>query len=169
MRYSPAEREDLARRREQWILRIEKGEDPERVRRELKLKLKVRTLARLKPRYQKGGRTWQALLERRHGLATKGTPEVMAFVAKVKARNPQITAGEMVTAIWEQFEIEISVNRLSELLKPLGLSNPVGRPRPTSVEPPAQTAGRDVDHAGAFFPPGRTGRTGRARGRARRR
>ena len=169
MRYSPAEREDLARRREQWILRIEKGEDPERVRRELKLKLKVRTLARLKPRYQKGGRTWQALLERRHGLATKGTPAVMAFVAKVKARHRQITAGEMVAEIWERFEIEISVNRLGELLKQAGLSNPVGRPRQAPAEPPAKTAGREVDHAGAFFPPGRTGRTGRARGRAGRR
>ena len=69
LRYSPAEREDLARRREQWILRTEQGEDPKRVRRELKLKVKIGTLMGLRPRYQKGGRTWQALLERRHGIA----------------------------------------------------------------------------------------------------
>ena len=44
MRYSLAEREDLARRREQWILRTEQGEDPKRVRRALKLKVKIGTL-----------------------------------------------------------------------------------------------------------------------------
>jgi len=54
MRYTPAEREDLARRKEQWILRTEEGEDSAHVRRELKLKQKVRTLAGLKPRYQTG-------------------------------------------------------------------------------------------------------------------
>ena len=94
----------------------------------------------------------------------------MAFVMKVKARNPrEFTAGELVAKIWEQFEIEISVNRLSELLKPLGSSNPVGHPRLTPAEAPAQAAGRDVDHAGAFFPPGRPERARRAGGRAGRR
>jgi predicted metal-dependent peptidase len=41
MRYTREEREDLARRKEQWVLRAERGEDPERVRRELKLKLRL--------------------------------------------------------------------------------------------------------------------------------
>lgn len=169
MRYTLAEREDLARRKEQWVLRTARGEDPERVRRELKLKQKVRTLALLRPRYQQGGRTWKALLERRHGLATKGTPEVKAFVCKAKAKEAQLTAGELVAQIWERFEIEISRNRLSEILKQEGLSNPVGHPKRSPADRAPKPAERGVDHAGAFFPLGRVERTGRARGRAGRR
>jgi transposase len=168
MRYTPAEREDLARRKEQWVLRTARGEAPERVRRELKLKQKVRTLALLRPRYQQGGRTWKALLERRHGVATKGTPEVKAFVIRAKAKNSQLTAAALVAQIWERFEIEISLNRLNEILKVEGLSNPVGRPKRSPAERAPEPAERDVDHAGAFFPSGSGDRTGRARGRARR-
>ncbi|MCI0352427.1 MAG: hypothetical protein L0Z53_23670 [Acidobacteriales bacterium] len=169
MRYSPAEREDLARRKEQWVLRTARGEDPERVRRALKLKPKIRTLALLRRRYEKGGRTWKALLEHRRGRATKGTPEVKAFVRKAKAKNADLTAGELVAQIWERFEIEISRNRLSEILKVEGLSNPVGRPAARKIPAEASVKGgeREVDHAGVFFPPGGAERTGRAGGRAR--
>ena len=38
MRHTREEREDLARRKEQWILRVEQGEDPDTVRQELGLK-----------------------------------------------------------------------------------------------------------------------------------
>ena len=79
MRYTREEREDLARRKEQWILRVEQGENRDKVRRELKLKLKTSVLPSLKQRYKAGGRKWQALLDRRHGIATKGTAEVKAF------------------------------------------------------------------------------------------
>jgi len=44
MRYTPEERDDLARCKEQWILLVEQGEDAERVRRELKLPLKASSL-----------------------------------------------------------------------------------------------------------------------------
>jgi hypothetical protein len=168
MRYTLAEREDLARRKEQWMLRTEHGEDPERVRRQLKLKQKVRTLTLLRPRYQQGGRTWQALLERRHGVATKGTPAVKAFVAKAKAKHPHLTAADLVVKIWERFEIEISLNRLNEILKGAGLSNPVGHPKGPTANRTPSTPERDVDHAGACFPPGRVERTGGARRRPRR-
>jgi transposase len=153
MRYTREEREDLARRKEQWILRTERGEDPARVGRELKLKLKPRALERLKQRYRMGGRKWQALLERRHGVATKGTPAVRAFLAKAKARHPQLTGAELCVQVWERFEIEISLGYLEALLREAGLSNPPGRPRKASAT--ARDPARDVEHAGAFFPPGR--------------
>lgn len=166
MRYTLAGREDLARQKEQWILRTEQGEDPERVRQALHLKLQVVTLARLRIRYAAEGRTWQALLERRHGKATKGTPAVKAFVAKAKAKHPHLTAAELVGLIWDRFEIEISRNRLSTLLKQADLSNPVGRPPGVAPDRLGPTTEGDVDHAGAFFPPGGVERAGRARGRA---
>jgi len=169
MRSTPAEREDLARRKEQWILRSEQGEDPKRVRRELHLTLSLATLPRLNQRYRQGGRKWQALLERRHGIATKGTPEVKAFVAKAKAKNRQVTAGALVGQIWERFEIEISLNRMNQLLRAAGLNNPVGRPKVNPADPAPKAPERDVDYAGAFFPPRGAERTGRARGRAGRR
>ena len=54
MRYTPAEREDLAHRREQWLLRTEQGEDPVLVRSELKLTQSVRALKSLRVRYEAG-------------------------------------------------------------------------------------------------------------------
>lgn len=162
MRYTLAEREDLARRKEQWLLRTARGEDPERVRRELKLPQGIRTLAQLRRRYEGGGRSWKALLERRHGVATKGTPAVLAFVRQAKAKQPMVTAGELVGEIWERFEIAISVNRLNELLKAEGLSGPVGHPMGVRTDRTPAEGERTVDHAGAFFPPGRAQRTRRA-------
>ena len=82
MRATVAEREDLAHRKEQWLLRTAAGEDPERVRRALRLKLQVVTLARLRARYLAEGQTWQVLLERRHGVAPKGTAAVKSLSRK---------------------------------------------------------------------------------------
>ena len=167
MRYTPEEREALACRKEQWILRTERGEDPERVRRELKLPLKASSLPSLKHRYQRGGRKWQALVGRRHGVATKGTAAVKAFLAKAKARHPQLTGAELCVQVWERFELEISLSRLNELLHEAGLSNAPGRP-PKGLDEASADPKRDVDHAGAFFPSGRAHGTGRARRHARR-
>jgi hypothetical protein len=166
MRYTRKERDDLARRKEQWILRTEQGEDPNQVRRELKLNLKPSSLPWLRQRYQAGGRKWQALLDRRHGIATKGTAEVKAFLKKAKVRNPQATGAELCVQVWERFEIDISLSRLNELLHADGLSNAPGHPRQVSTSEMSSATERDLDHAGAFFPSGRTDRTRRARRRA---
>jgi transposase len=166
MRYTTEEREALARCKEQWILRTERGEDPERVRRELKLPLKASSLPSLKHRYQRGGRKWQALWGRRHGVATKGTAAVKAFLAKAKARHPQLTGAELCVQVWERFELEISLSRLNELLHEAGLSNTPGRPSKAPAADLAAASGREVAHAGAFFPSGRAHGTGRARRRA---
>jgi transposase len=168
MRYTVEEREDLAHRKEQWILRVERGEAPEPVRRELKLPVKTNCLPSLKQRYRHGGRQWRALLERRHGIATKGTAAVRAFLTKAKTRNPLLTGAELCAQVWERFEIEISLSRLNELLQEAGLSNPPGRRAKEPDETPADSA-REVEHAGAFFPSGRPDRTGRAGGRSGRR
>ena len=165
MRYTVEQREDLAHRKEQWILRVERGEDPEQVRRELKLPLKTSSLPSLEQRYQRGGRKWRALLERRHGIATKGTAAVIAFLTKAKAREPLLTGAELCAQVWERFEIEISLSRLNELLQAADLSNPPGR---RAKDPDETLVGstREVEHAGAFFPSGRPHLTGRARRRA---
>jgi transposase len=168
MRYTREERKDLARRKEQWILRTERGENPDRVSRELKLNLKIDALYRLKHRYQAGGRKWQALLERRHGIAPKGTAEVKAFLKKAKEQDPQVTGAELCVQVWERFEIDLSLSRLNELLHADGLSNAPGRPRQAPTRETTSAAERDIDNAGAFFPSGRADRTGRPRGRARR-
>lgn len=162
MRYTREEREDLARRKEQWILRVEQGENRDKVRRELKLKLKTSVLPSLKQRYKAGGRKWQALLDRRHGIATKGTAEVKAFLKKAKEQDPQATGSELCVQVWERFEIDISLSRLNELLRAEGLSNSPGRPRKTSSPEMPSAPERDIDNAGAFFPSGGAERTGRS-------
>jgi hypothetical protein len=168
MRYTREEREDLARRKEQWILRTEQGEDPERVRRELKLKLKPSSWLWMRQRYQAGGRKWSAFLERRHGIATKGTAEVKAFLKKAKEQNPQATGANLCTLVWDRFEIDISLSRLNELLHAEDLSNAPGRPQKTPTPERASAPAREVDNAGAFFPSGRVDRTRRTGRRTRR-
>ena len=101
------------------------------MRRQLRLNLKSSSLPWLRQRYQAGGRTWRVLLERRHGIATKGTAEVKAFLKKAKLRNPLATGAELCVQVWERFEIEISLSRLNELLHADGLSNAPGHPRKT--------------------------------------
>ena len=162
MRYTVEEREDLAHRKEQWILRVERGEAPEPVRRELKLPVKTNCLPSLKQRYRRGGRQWRALLERRHGIATKGTASVKDFLIQAKARDPHLTGAQLCVQIWEHFEIEISLSRLNELLHEVGLANRAGRPAAGPEATPASPA-REVEHAGAFFPSGSPHGTGRAR------
>ena len=162
MRYTREEREDLARRKEQWILRVEQGENRDKVRRELKLKLKTSVLPSLKQRYKAGGRKWQALLDRRHGIATKGTAEVKAYLKKAKEQDPQATGSELCVQVWERFEIDISLSRLNELLRAEGLSNSPGRPRKASSPEKPSAPERDIDNAGAFFPSGSAERTGRS-------
>jgi transposase len=169
MRYTRKEREELARRKEQWILRTGRGEAPEQISRELKLNLKSDALRRLKQRYQAGGRKWQALLGQRHGVATKGTAEVKAFLKKAKERDPQVTSAELCVQVWERFEIDISLSRLNELLHAEGLSNAPGRPQKAATPEMSSATKREVDNAGAFFPSGRVDRTGRTGGRAKRR
>jgi transposase len=166
MRYTREEREELAQRKEQWILRTEQGESPQRVGRELKLK--ASSLPRLRQQYQAGGRTWQALLERRHGIATKGTPEVKAFLKKAKEQHPQATGAELCVQVWERFEIDISLRRLNELLHAEALSNSPGRPRKVPAPEPVSAPEREVDNAGVFFPSGGVERTGRSSCRAKR-
>jgi transposase len=168
MRYTREEREDLARRKEQWILRVEGGEDADKVCRELKLKLKASTLPSLRQRYKAGGRTWQALLDGRHGIATKGTAEVKAFLKKAKERNPQAGGAELCVEVWDRFEIDISLSRLNELLHAEGLSNSPGHPRKERAPETASAPERDIDNAGAFFPSGGAERTEGAGGRAKR-
>jgi transposase len=169
MRYTREEREDLARRKEQWIRRTEQGEDADRVRRELKLKLKPSSLPWLRQRYQAGGRKWQALSERRHGIATKGTAEVKAFLKKAKAQHPQATGADLRIQVWERFEMDISLSRLNELLHAEGLSNASGRPQKAPTSETNSAAERAVDNAGAFFPSGRVDRTRHTGRRAKRR
>ena len=169
MRYTPEERDDLAHRKEQWILRTEQGEDPDQVRRQLRLHLKTSSLPWLRQRYQAGGRTWRVLLERRHGIATKGTAAVKAFLKQAKARKPRATGAELCVQVWERFEIEISLSRLNELLHADGLSNAPGHPRKTPTPETSTASEQDLDHAGAFFPSGRADRTRRAPRRAKRR
>lgn len=155
MNPSPAQIE-RAKQKEQWILRTAAGEDPEVVRQELGLAYKVSYLRHLRARYEQGGRTWEALLDRRHRHANKGTPEVKAFLFEQKRKQPDLTGPELRKMVWDKFQIDISISRLNELLHAEELSNPPGRPPRRERVPvvPQPTAERELDNAGLFFPQG---------------
>ena len=68
---------DLALRKEQLILRVERGESLEAVSQDLGLAYHPKHVSRLRRRYIAGGRHWVALVDGREGRATKITAEIV--------------------------------------------------------------------------------------------
>lgn len=144
---------ERARLKEQWVLRVEAGEDVKAVRDALGLLYKVSYFPHLRRRYHQQGERWETFLDRRHGQATKGTPKVKDFLFETKGAEPHLTASQLRQRVWERFGIDISTSRINELLHAEGLSNPPGRP-PGQTTPRAETEaaeGQDLDNAGLFL------------------
>ncbi len=140
MEYTPTQTEK-AQRKEQLILRVEKGEPLAQVTAELGLKIEKSYFPQLRSRYQKGGRDWRALVDRRGGQARKATPEIKAFLFDRKRADSYLSAGDLQKEVWRKFKVQFSVRRINELLQAEDLSSPRGR-RPSISE--------ELDNAGAI-------------------
>jgi transposase len=154
---------DIARRvnralaQEQFLQRLDQGEDFEDLCRELGLSLSRDSLPYLRRRYRQGGSSWEALIDHRHGHPYKVTPERRAWLREQKRRNPALTQQELTDLFEAEFQVSISQSHVSNILRAEGVAIPGGqryRPQEERALP--------VERAGVFFPPDRRCPDGRA-------
>jgi hypothetical protein len=134
---------------EQFLQRLDHGEDFEALCQKLGLCLKPRSLPFLRRRYRQGGSTWEALLDHRHGHSYKITPERRAWLRTQKQENPALTQAELVQRFEEEFRISISQSQISNVLRAEGVAIPGGQ----RYHPPGEQS-LPIERAGVFFPSG---------------
>ena len=155
-RYTPRQvKRALAQ--EQLLKRLEQGEDFDALCEELSLAHSRDYMPELRRRYCEGGATWEALIDHRHGHASKGTPERRAWLRGQKRTNPALTQEELVDMFGAEFEVTISQSRVSDILREEGVATSGGQHYPSQE---GETL--PVERAGVFFP----SECGAANGRA---
>jgi len=145
---------DLALRKEQLILRLERGESLEAVSQDLGLAYHPKHVSRLRRRYNDGGRHWVALVDGREGRATKITAEIVQWIITQLQRDPDLTATSVRRQIREVFQVEVSGSHVRQLILNLGHAGRRGRPgrlSPPVVVPTAPVMVQQTPHAGIFF------------------
>jgi transposase len=155
-RYTPRQVQ-RALAQEQLLKRLEQGEDFDALCEELGLSHSRDYMPELRRRYRQGGATWEALIDHRHGHASKGTPERRAWLREQKRANPALTQEKLVDMFEAEFEVTISQSRVSDILREEGAATPGG---PHS--PPQEEETWPVERAGVFFPSQRGSADGRA-------
>lgn len=142
---------------ERLLQRLGQGEPFDTLCQELGLSLSRRYLPELRQRYRQGGSSWMALIDHRHGHASKVTPERRAWLYQQKRQTPALTQGELARRFQAHFRVALSQSQVSNLLRAEGIALPGGQryrsERETSLP---------VERAGVFSPPGRCATDGSA-------
>lgn len=149
---------------EQFLRRLDQGEDFETLCQELGLSLSRNYLPQLRRRYRQGGSSlrqaqntaWEALIDHRHGHSHKVTPERRAWLREQKRENLTLTQKELADLFEDEFQVSISQSRVSDILREEGVATPGGRHYHFQEE-----RALPVERAGVFFPPGRRPPDGR--------
>ncbi len=149
---------DKARAKEELLRRVDGGEDAAQVIAELGLKVKPRSLWKVRQAYRRRG--WEGLVDYRCGHAYKATAEVRQFLTEAKKENMDRTGAQLAEMVEIKFGVRLSVSRINGLLREMHLSSPPGR-RPSREERPEPSTAW-IDRAGSFFPQGCSGRDGGA-------
>jgi len=156
MDYPPAVLEK-AQRLEQLLQRVATGEPLDEVNEALGFSLDQRQLARWQAKYEAGGRTWEALIDGRHGHPRTAHSALREWLYARKKEDEELRAPQLVTEIRKKFGVKISAGHINYLLRKRCLSAPPGRP--PKKQPPAEeattasaTPSESVDNAGIFFP-----------------
>ncbi len=149
---------DKARAKEELLRRVDAGEDAAQVIAELGLKLKPRSLWKVRQAYRQRG--WEGLVDHRCGHPYKATAEVRQFLAQAKKEDMDRTGAQLAEMVEIKFGVHLSVSHINGLLREMNLSSPPGR-RPSREERPEPSTAW-IDRAGSFFPQGRSGRDGSA-------
>jgi hypothetical protein len=156
-RYTPRQvKRALAQ--EQLLKRLDQGEDFDTLCEELGLSHSWNYMPELRRRYRQGGSTWEALIDHRHGHASKGTAERRAWLREQKVANPALIQEELAEMFEAEFEATISQSRVSDILRQEGVAIPGGQRYHGQEEETLP-----VERAGVFFPSecsGADGRTG---------
>jgi transposase len=149
---------DKARAKEELLRRVEAGEDAAQVIAELGLKLKPRSLWKVRQAYRQRG--WEGLVDHRGGHAYKATAEVRQFLAQAKKEDMERTGADLTAMAEFKCGVHLSVGRVNDLLREVNLSSPPGRRGPGKVVPDIKATA--IDRAGSFFPQGCSDRDGGA-------
>jgi transposase len=147
---------DKARAKEELLRRVEAGEDAAQVIAELGLKLKPRSLWKVRQAYRQRG--WEGLVDHRCGHAYKATAEVCQFLAQAKKEDMERTGADLAAMVELECGVHLSVGRVNDLLREMNLSSPPGRRGPGKAVPNSNAA--VIDRVGSFFPQGCSGRDG---------
>lgn len=148
---------EKAQRLEQLLLRVAAGEPLDELNEELDFDLDEEELARQQAKYEDGGRTWEALIDGRHGHPHKVHSAVREYLYAHKEEDDSLRAPQLVEEVEEKFGIDVSAGHINYLLRKRGLTAPPGRPpkKPPSEEKgtsEATSSSEPVDNAGIFFP-----------------
>ena len=149
---------DKARAKEELLRRVDAGEDAAQVIAELGLKLKPRSLWKVRQAYRQRG--WEGLVDHRCGHAHKATAEVRQFLAQSKKEDMERTGAKLVEMVEIKCSVHLSVSSVNDLLREMNLSSPPGRRGPGKAVPDINAA--STDRAGSFFPQGCSDRDGGA-------
>jgi transposase len=141
-----------ARRKEQVILRLLKGEKLSTVLADYPdLGLKPCSWSRLKNRYKKQG--IRALIDKRKGTAYKLRPEIQEFIISQKRSVPQINSKALIARIKEKYNVSLSNSYINQLLREAGISNPRGRRKGKQPLILSECPGKDHISAEVFDKP----------------
>ncbi len=155
-RYTPRQvKRALAQ--EQLLKCLEQGEDFDALCEELGLSHSRDYMSELRRRYRERGSTWEALIDHRHGHASKGTAERRAWLREQKVAHPALSQEELVDLFEAEFKMTISQSRVSDILREEGVALPGGQRYQAQEEETLP-----VERAGVFFPSERSGADGRA-------
>jgi transposase len=145
-----------AKRLEQLLLRAAGGEPLDELNEELGFELDEKELARQQAKYEEGGRTWEAVIDGRHGHAHKIHSGIREYLYARKKEDDSLRAPQLASEVEEKFGVTVSAGHVNYLLRKRELTSPPGRP-PKQPEPeeeaPADVPSEPVDNAG-IFPPG---------------
>jgi transposase len=148
---------EKAQRLGQLLQRVEQGEALAEVCVEIGIEVRPDHLVALQTKYEAGGRSWEALIDGRHGHEQKVTADMKEWLYERKRQDKTLTGPELVKAIKKQFGVDLSVGHINHLLRQVELSRQTGRP-PKSVEEKeteaVEISEQVVDNAGLFFPGG---------------
>jgi transposase len=159
---------DKARRMERLLLRVEAGESLSQVCADLDLKVKAKDLPRLQAKYEKGGRTWEALIDGRYGHPQTAHSALREWMYERKREDETLTASQMAKRVEDQFGVKLDPGHINYLLRKVGLTRPPGRPpsqEKAKEKPESEQPDQSLDNAGVFFPGSGEARDGGHRGR----
>jgi transposase len=131
---------------EQLLQRLDQGEEFEDLCQELDLSLSHAYLPQLRRRYREGGSSWKALIDQRHGHASKVTPARRAWLREQKRQDPTLTQQELADLFEAEFQVSLSQSQVSNLLRADGVAWPGGQ-----RYPPPRERTFPMERGGVFF------------------
>jgi transposase len=140
---------------ERLLRRVEAGESLSQVCADLDLKVKEKDLPRLRAKYEKGGRTWEALIDGRYGHPQTAHSALLEWMYERKRENETLTASQLAKKVEGQFGVKLAPGHINYLLRKVGLTSPPGRPpgpKAAKEEPESEQSAQSLDNAGVFFP-----------------